>query len=143
MPKVSEELRNQWEQYQSHSNDFWARIEAKYHTKSKSHAKCRLCGEMISVIAPDDVFGALGRHERLHPEYAEWIALGQEFPIADLPKLLHDHECVFVNCACICGCQSRICVADLPEDRRNAPMLCDMCTLYQGRGHVEHRLPSE
>jgi hypothetical protein len=143
MPKLSEECRRRWEEHQCHENDFWAKIEAKYHTKEKRHVECRLCGEMVTRIAPDDVFEALREHEKSHPEYEDWIALGREFSITDLPALLHDHDCTFVKCTCICGCQSSICVADLPENKRNVPMLCELCVLYQGRGHVEHRLPSE
>jgi len=143
MPKLSESKRKQWEDYKHHSDDFWAMIEAKYHTKHKRHAECRLCGDMITAVEPDDAFEVLEKHERSHPEYAEWITLSEEFSLADLPKVLHDHDCVFVQCACMCGCQSSICVADLPEAKRNIPMLCDMCELYQGRGHIEHRLASE
>lgn len=143
MSKVTKELKEQWETYKQHSDAFWVRIEAKYHTKQKHHFECRLCGEMITALGAREVDEALDKHEKSHPEYAEWIALSQEFSLTDLPKLLHDHDCVFVKCACICGCQANICVADVPENERNIPMLCDMCSLYQGRGHIEHRLSSE
>jgi len=143
MPKLSNGERQRWKEYKRHRDEFWKRIEKKYHKQKKRHVECRLCGDMITTIEPDNNYEAWEKHERSHPEYAEWIALRSEFSIADLSKLLHDHDCVFVKCACICGCQSNICVADLPEDERNIPMLYELCELYEGRGHVEHRLPSE
>lgn len=143
MPRITEELRKQWQEHQRHNTEFRDRIEAKYGKKHKRHAECRLCGNMVTAQQPEDVFDALSIHEQSHPEYAEWIALSREFSIMDLPKLFHDHDCVFVRCACQCGCDTKTCVADLLPEIQNKPELCALCQLYQGRGHIEHRLPGE
>lgn len=143
MPKLSDESREKWREHERHSNAFYSKIEAKYQKNKKRHIECRLCGDMVTTIEPKDVFEVLLEHEKSHPEYDEWVALGREFPITALSGIWHDHDCIYVKCACICGCKSDICVANLPEDKRNIPMLCDMCVLYQDRGHVEHRLSSE
>jgi len=143
MPKLTEERRRQIQESQERERVFWHKVEQKYNTKKKRHAECRLCGDMVTAIEPDDVFDVLKKHEQSHPEYGEWVGLGKKFDFSDLRDMLHDHDCVFVKCACICGCQSSICVGDLAPEKRNNPMLCDICVVYQGRGHIEHRLPEE
>lgn len=142
MPKIDEKLRKRWDEYQRRSKEFGKRIEAKYHKMLKRHAECRICGQMITVTKPSNIFEALESHERSHPEYEELIALNKEFPLEDLPNLLHDHNCIFVKCSCICGCRTNICVAGLSEVERDSPMLCDLCMLYEARGNKEHRLSS-
>jgi hypothetical protein len=144
MPKLTDERRKQWEDNQRKTKEFWDMIESKYHRKQKRHAECRLCGDMITVIEPNDVYEELTKHEQAHPEYNEWKQLYKDdFGLFNLHEILHDHDCIFVKCSCLCGCKTDICVADMPEDKRKQPMLCEMCSLYQNRGHVEHRLQNE
>lgn len=143
MPKLTEERRKQIQERTERERIFWEKIEQKYHPKSKNHAQCRLCGNYVTAIEPKDVFDTLKKHEQSHPEYKEWDSLSDKFDFSDLRGMLHDHDCVFAKCACMCGCQSSICVAEILPEKRNKPMLCGICELYQGRGHIEHRLPEE
>jgi hypothetical protein len=96
---------------------------------------------MITAIEPTDVLEVLQEHEKTHPEYQEWQSfVGRRFDLSDFRDSLHDHDCIFVICACKCGCKAEFCVASLKPEDREKPMLCDMCELYQGRGHVGHHL---
>lgn len=141
MPKLSDERRKQWDEHNQRTKEFWNKVEDKYHAKQKQHAECRLCGDMITAIEPNNVFDELEKHEQSHPEYKEWGELTRNnTDFLHIHELLHDHDCVFVKCSCACGCKTNICIADLPKEQQQEPILCDICALYQGRGHEEHHL---
>lgn len=143
MPKLTDEQRQQIQDHDKHYKDFWDKIENKYRKHQKRHANCRICGESITTTLPNDIFEVLVKHEKTHPEYDEWIKLNSEISVNNVLAAFHDHDCVNVKCACQCGCDTRFCVADLPPEEQNKPMICSMCELYQSRGHIEHRLPQE
>jgi hypothetical protein len=140
MPRLTDERRKQIQNHKQNKKNFWDNIETKYHKSLKRHSECRLCGEMITALEPKNAIEAMIEHEKKHPEYEEWVKLGQEIDFSFIRESLHDHDCIFIKCACKCGCQFDICVTELPKEERYKPMICSMCELYQNRGRVEHRL---
>jgi hypothetical protein len=126
MPILSDEERAAIQARQ----DVHDRITAKLREVQYRSYHCRLCNWASNGLTIDEAWEANLAHERSHPEYNAWTA--NTVPMSDIPKALHDHDCVIADCVCICGCsKSAGCILIFGP-------LCSVCVIRANRGDSAH-----
>jgi len=126
MPKLSPDTRRDIERRSAIAD----RIHKSFEERQYTAQHCRFCGWASNGLTLDEAIAENGRHEASHPEQQEYDA---NLPsIDEVVHSLHDHECVYARCACICGCQeSAGCILVLGP-------LCSSCLVRANRGDREH-----
>jgi len=108
-------------------------VEEQYKNRQYASLSCRFCNWASNGLTLDEAIEENEKHERTHPEYAEWKANILGFD--EIRDSLHDHECKMEYCACKCGCK------DGPFCTLIFGPLCSVCQVREMRGYDEHGLP--
>ena len=107
-----------------------AAIQARYRGHQFTSLQCVLCNWSSNGLTLDEAVEANRAHQESHPDWAEWEAT--DIPMLDLVASLHaDHECVFGQCECRCGC------TEASGCKVLMGPLCSVCMVREMRGHRE------
>ena len=66
-------------------------IEQRFEGRQYISQHCRLCNWASNGLTLDEACEENDKHERSHPEYAEWEA--SQLGFEEIRESLHDHEC--------------------------------------------------
>jgi hypothetical protein len=110
-------------------------LAARFQDRQYTSQHCYWCNWASNGLTLDAAVAANREHEATHPENAENEA--SEIPLDELVAALHDHECQFADCVCICGCrESAGCILVFGP-------LCGVCAIRGIRGDSAHAAPEQ